>query len=141
LLLFQGAVVEMDRRISPDQRMRDTMVTDAPCYMMMPHPSVPRWNADAYQFMQLADGLRDWDKSWAMFEEEVKMPALVAAAGLKQRKKEDHTLTKAWPKRMPKGGSQKEFDLVAAKYSTGFERYVELVRKEDIVDGFARIAI
>lgn len=116
------------------------MATDTLRYMTMPHPSVPRWNADAYRFMQLADGLRDWDKLWAMFEEEVKMPALVAAAGLRQRKKEDHTLTKAWPKRMPKGGSQKEFDLVAAKYSTGFERYVELVRK-DIVDGFARMAI
>lgn len=54
-----------------------------------------------------------------MLEAEVKMLALVAVAGLRQRKKEDHAITKLWPKHMPRGRSQKEFDHVTVKYSTG----------------------
>ena len=42
---------------------------------------------------------------------------------------------------MPDGGSQKEFNLVAAKHNTRSERYVKLARKENIADAFARMEI
>jgi len=71
----------MSCRISPDQHMRDTMATDDPHYMKMLHPNVPLWNVDGVSVYVTCRRPAHWDNSWAMFEAEVKMPALVAAAG------------------------------------------------------------
>ncbi|KAF2800286.1 hypothetical protein K505DRAFT_382762 [Melanomma pulvis-pyrius CBS 109.77] len=130
LFLFQGAVVEMDRHLTDDQRRADTFAANPQRYMTIPSYGNPLWDPDVYKFIQCADGLRDWDQSWARFEDELQLPAMVADMGLKMRTKEEHTLVKPWPKRMSKDASQEEFDFMVAKYCTGFERYVELVRKE-----------
>ena len=119
----------MDRRLTRAEIHCDTMAANPARYMKLITPNIPQWDPYLYKFIQAANGMRDWDAYWERFEVEVGLWDILANAGLQMRNKEEHRLVEAWPKRCKKGGSQEEFDLKVAKFSTGFERYVELMRK------------
>jgi hypothetical protein len=101
----------------------------------LPFPTISnaydqKWNPDVHRYQGGADMLRDFDKPWAMFVQQVDLVHLLGANGFRMKVPEEHTITKAWSKRVGKGESKEEFMMKLATCYRGFERYVECVRME-----------
>lgn len=78
------------------------------------------------------DMFKPWDKYFDMFMDETKITQLATRYGLVI--KERHTIVQPWPYKIRNQTTKKEFDVLRASSTTGFERYMELQRLDSTVD-------
>ena len=85
------------------------------------------------------DMFQPWDKYFDMFMDEAKITQFATLYGMVIKKK--HTIVQPWPYKIRNQIIKKEFDVLRASSTTGFERYMELQRLELAADhvsaGFA----
>ncbi|KAF3032330.1 hypothetical protein E8E12_003854 [Didymella heteroderae] len=85
------------------------------------------------------DMFQSWDKYFDMFMDEAKITQFATLYGMVIKKK--HTIVQPWPYKIRNQIIKKEFDVLRASSTTGFERYMELQRLELAADhvsaGFA----
>jgi hypothetical protein len=85
------------------------------------------------------DMFKLWDKYFDMFMDETKITQFATLYGLVI--KEKHTIVQPWPYKIRNQTTKKEFDVLRASSTTGFERYMEFHRLDITVDdvsvGFA----
>jgi hypothetical protein len=136
LLLFQNAIAEIYNGIPPVVHVAESKTTQKILTTnYLPFPTISnaydqKWNPDVHRYQGGADMLRDFDKPWPMFVQQVDLVYLLGANGFRTKEPEEHTITKAWSKRVGKGASKEEFMMKLATCYKGFERYVECVRME-----------
>lgn len=89
------------------------------------------------------DMFKPWDKYFDMFMDEAKITQFATLYGMVIKKK--HTIVQPWPYKVRNQTTKKEFDVLRASSTTGFERYMEFQRLENTVDdisvGFADIQL
>lgn len=88
-----------------------------------------------------ADMFKPWDKYFNMFADEAKITQFARLCGLIVKKK--HTIVQPWPYKILNQTTKKEFDVMMASATTGFERYMEFLKPGDAIDdlsiGFADV--
>ena len=82
-----------------------------------------RPNADVVRFLSAQVFFRDFDELFGRFREECGLDECSTAAGLTMKSK--NTIVHAWPMRIGKNATQREFDVLMASGHVGSERYVE----------------
>jgi hypothetical protein len=68
---------------------------------------------------------KPWDTYFDMFMKEEKISQSATLCGMAIKK---HTIVQPWPYKIRKGTTKKEFDILRASCTTGFERYMEFQR-------------
>lgn len=85
------------------------------------------------------DMFKPWDKYFDMFMDEAKIIQFATLCGTAI--KEKHTIVQPWPYKIQNRTTKKEFDVLRAGCTTGFERYMEFQKLETVADnvsvGFA----
>jgi hypothetical protein len=76
---------------------------------------------------------KPWDRYFDMFMDETKITQLATLYGMAIKKK--HTIVQPWPYKIRNSTTKREFDVLRASSTTGFERYMEFQRLEVTVDG------
>jgi hypothetical protein len=69
------------------------------------------------------DMFKPWDKYFEMFMDEAKITQFATLYGMAIKKK--HTIVQPWPYKIRNRTTKKEFDVLRASSTTGFERYME----------------
>ncbi|KAF2822328.1 hypothetical protein CC86DRAFT_409945 [Ophiobolus disseminans] len=127
LLLFQNAVPEIDLHTSLAARLvehQDCQQTAAN-YLNYPSPHgeyEERWHPDISRYRGGVNILRNFEVPFGKFVQEVGLPKLLLDQGFKMRDANEHSVTKAWPKRMTPGGSKEEFMMRLATCYSGRAR-------------------
>lgn len=78
------------------------------------------------------DMLKDWEQWFDMFMRDSEMVDFANMCGLKIRSK--HAIVEPWPCKVRVRTTQKEFDVLRASGTTGYERYMEFERRDDAID-------
>lgn len=78
------------------------------------------------------DMFKPWDQHFNIFMEEAKITASATLYGMAIKKK--HTIVQPWPYKIDNRTTKKEFDILRASGTTGFERYMEVQRLETAAD-------
>ena len=136
LLLFQNAVPEIDLKTSIYDRAHENhALQESAMWQYLPFPEPRgayerRWHPDVARYQGGTDMLRKFEVPFEQFVDEVGLKKKLLNEGFKMREAQEHSITRAWPKRMTPGGTGAEFITRLAKCCTGYERYVECVRLE-----------
>lgn len=72
------------------------------------------------------DMFKPWETYFDMFVDEAKVTQIARLCGIVIKKK--HTIVQPWPYKIGKKATKKEFDVLSASGTTGFERYMEFLR-------------
>jgi hypothetical protein len=123
MLLFQTAVPEIDNYRPPGELQQELREVLAPRmmakrYLPFPKPKdtfEQQWHPNIDRFEGGARMLRDFEVRFDVFMAAMGLKGMLAQAGLKMRTVQEHKVTRAWPKRMTRGGSKEEFTLRLAK--------------------------
>ncbi|RYN61655.1 hypothetical protein AA0119_g12851 [Alternaria tenuissima] len=142
LMLFINAAVETDHAVNPQGDVLSVVsaMKRLDKYMPVgkPRATLPRGmlgtNAHPELILRTAcyNLFKPWDKYFDMFMDEARITQFAALCGMAIKK--EHTIVQPWPYKIRNCTTKKEFDILRAGSLTGFERYMEFQKFEDVAD-------
>jgi hypothetical protein len=136
LMLFINAAAETDHHVNPGgdvksmksamERLNEYLPLDKSQMSRIKAGMNTRAHPDVILRTACCDMFKPWDKHFDMFMEREKITEVATLYGMAMKKK--HTIVQPWPYKIQKGTTKKEFDILLASCTTGFERYMEFQR-------------
>lgn len=141
-MLFINAAVETDHAVNSQGDVLSVVsaMKRLDKYMPVgkPRATLPRGmlgtNAHPELILRTAcyNMFKPWDKYFDMFMDEARITQFAALCGMAIKK--EHTIVQPWPYKIRNCTTKKEFDILRAGSLTGFERYMEFQKFEDVAD-------
>ena len=137
ITLFLNACEIADREMGNDanKAILEQQLKQAVSYFHLDPLQVLGMRNDSVMTMRIMMArslLRDYDRIFEFYTDQLDFSKLADSAGVKMRKR--NKVVEAWPMRLQKkygeDGADEEFGALMASSHTGAERYVEWVRKE-----------
>ncbi|KAF5854000.1 hypothetical protein GGP41_006766 [Bipolaris sorokiniana] len=140
LMLFINAAVEIDHEANPQgdiqslvpamERLKKYIPFDKSRVNMNRAGMNPGPHPDLILRITCSDMFKPWDKHFDVFMDECRITQFATLCGMAI--KEKHTIVQPWPYRVENQTTKKDFDVLRASSTTGFERYMEFQKLENI---------
>ncbi|RAQ98724.1 mynd finger family protein [Stemphylium lycopersici] len=147
LMLFINAAIETDNTANPQgdvhsmvsamKRLENYIPFDKSRMNLTRSGTNTRAHPDLILRTACYDMFKPWDKYFDMFMDEAKMIQFATLCGMAI--KEKHTIVQPWPYKIQNRTTKKEFDVLRAGCTTGFERYMEFQKLETVADNVHRL--